>query len=213
MASNLAAAPELQSRGGVRFGLWMRRSHMYLGLFLTPWLLMYALSTLVFNHFSRIEKIYNGKLNQYEHARSVPYRRAFGPGVSLRVQGEAILEDLHDSGSFGIHESEGKIIIDRRDPFGPRRFTYTPAEGKVVIEQQAYRTATMLTMLHTQVGYVNKLGRIKTWAVTVDLTTITMVLLVLTGVWMWWELKITRGWGAVFLLGGMALFGIFLKFA
>ncbi len=33
----------------------LRRTHMYLGLFLTPWLTMYALSTVVFNHWKRLE--------------------------------------------------------------------------------------------------------------------------------------------------------------
>ena len=32
------------------FSRFVRRTHMYLGLALFPWMLMYALSTLVMNH-------------------------------------------------------------------------------------------------------------------------------------------------------------------
>ncbi len=191
----------------------MRRIHMYVGLFLTPWLAMYALSTVVFNHYSLFDRLYSGRLSRFEKERDLPYTRTFPPDTSLRSRGEQMLADFQDTGSFGIHEAEGKIIIDRRNPLGPRRYTFDPDTGRVMIEHQPYRTASLLTMLHTQVSYANKLLRVKTWAFTVDLTVFTMILLVFTGVWMWWDLKVTRAWGAGFLLFGVALFGVFLKFA
>jgi hypothetical protein len=83
-----------------------------------------------------------------------------------------VLKDFHASGSFGIRESEGRIVTDRRDPISPKRFTYIPDEGKMVIEGQVFLTATLLTTLHWQVGYSSKLGQIKAWAMTVNLTTI-----------------------------------------
>lgn len=202
-----------KARQPFRFGIFLRRCHMYLGLFLTPWLTMYAVSTVVFNHWGRINQFYSGRMGQFESEKELPYKKAFAPNASLRSKGEQILKDFHASGSFGIRESDGRIVIDRRDPISPRRFTYIPDEGKMVIERQAFRTATLLTTLHSQVGYSNKLGRIKTWAATVDLTTIATFLLVLSGIWMWWELKVTRKWGMFFLLSGLALFGVFLRFA
>jgi hypothetical protein len=196
-----------------RFRTFLRRCHMYLGLFLTPWLTMYAVSTVVFNHWGRINQFYSGKMGQFEPEKELPYTKEFTPHASLRSKGEQILKDFHASGSFGIRESEGRIVIDRRDPIAPRRFTYIPDERKMVIERQAFRTATLLTTIHSQVGYSSKLGQIKAWAVTVDLTTIATFLLVISGIWMWWELKVTRKWGMFFLLSGVALFGVFLRFA
>ncbi len=35
--------------------LWLRRAHMYAGLFLVPWVLIYATSTMVMNHSSASE--------------------------------------------------------------------------------------------------------------------------------------------------------------
>jgi hypothetical protein len=43
------AAPATNKPGSVTLQL-VRRVHMYLGLFLAPWMFMYAVSTLVMNH-------------------------------------------------------------------------------------------------------------------------------------------------------------------
>ncbi|HVW86073.1 MAG TPA: hypothetical protein VHB50_15395 [Bryobacteraceae bacterium] len=186
---------------------------MYLGLFLTPWLTMYALSTIVFNHWGRINQYYGGKMGQYEPEKEVPYHKAFGAHEPLREKGVQILRDLNLSGSFGIREDEGRIIIDRRDPVRPRRITYAADQGKLIVERQSFRAAQLLTTLHSQVGYENKLKRVRIWAFSVDLSTVATILLVFTGFWMWWELKVTRVWGMVFVVSGLALVGLFLRFA
>ena len=37
-----------------------------------------------------------------------------------------------------------------------------------------------------------------------------MIFWVLSGLWMWWELKVTRVLGALFMLGGASLFVFYL---
>ena len=37
-----------------------------------------------------------------------------------------------------------------------------------------------------------------------------MVFWVLSGLWMWWEMKVTRGLGLAALLGGVGLFAFYL---
>ena len=44
----------------------------------------------------------------------------------------------------------------------------------------------------------------------VDLFIAAVIFWVFSGVWMWWELKTTRRWGALAAVGGIALFGVFL---
>ncbi len=48
-----------------RVSLFLRRSHMYVALFLTPWMTMYALSTFVFNHFETFARVYGGNMDRY----------------------------------------------------------------------------------------------------------------------------------------------------
>ena len=61
---------------------YVRRIHMYLALFLTPWVLMYALSSLVFNNFATIQGWWGGNLNQYEKVEEFEYRADFGSEVT-----------------------------------------------------------------------------------------------------------------------------------
>ena len=200
-----------------RVSLLVRRTHMYIALFVTPWLAMYALSTIVFNHAAQVDrlyqKIYGPRFDQYVIERQLSYSRTFPAGASLRTKAEEILADLNLNGSFGVEKSEDRLVIARRDPFVPRRITFYPSTHRLMIERQTSRLASILTTLHTQVTYTNKLKRIKAWAASVDLTVATMLLLVLSGLWMWWELKVTRFTGSLFLLMGVLLFCAFLFLA
>lgn len=215
------AQAAVQSRTRVprlrRFSLLFRRIHMYIGLFVTPWLAMYALSTVVFNHLDQIntayEKVYGPNFDRFSPERELTYERIFSPASTPRAKAEVILQDLNLGGSFGVDDSGDRIVITRRDPFAPRRITYFPATHKVLIERQASRFATALTTLHTQVAYVNKLKRIKIWAASVDLTIAAMIVLVFSGFWIWWELKVTRLTGLLFAFAGLALFCMFLRLA
>ena len=49
--------------------LIIRRTHMYLGLFLFPWMLMYALSTMVMNHRALFVATYGAGPPAYEKER------------------------------------------------------------------------------------------------------------------------------------------------
>jgi len=92
----------------------------------------------------------------------------------------------------------------------PRRLTYIPAEGKVVIEKQAFRGSAFLERMHRRRGFQSGYPLENAWAFSVDLVIVAMIFWVASGLWMWWEMKATRFWGAVFAAGGMAIFGLFL---
>jgi hypothetical protein len=200
-----------------RVSVFLRRTHLYLGLFVTPWLMMYALSTLVFNHAAQVDRfyqrLYGPHSNQYVLERQLSYDRTFPQQTTLRTQAEEILTDLHLTGSFGVETAADRLVITRRDPWIPRRITFDPGTHRLVIERQNSRLATFLTTLHTQVSYANRLPRIKAWALSVDVTIATMLILMFSGLWMWWELKVTRLLGSLFLLLGVLLFALFLFLA
>lgn len=208
--SFVARSPRL----GRRLSLFLRRTHLYVGLFVTPWLVMYALSTLVFNHADQVDRFYRmvhgPHSEEYFVESQSRYARVFPPGATLRTKAERILTDLNLNGSFGVEAEADRIVVTRRNPFVPRRITLNTNTRTLVIERQNSRLATLLTALHTQVTYANQLKRIKAWALSVDLTIATMLILVFSGISMWWELKATRPAGFLFLLAGVALFCLFL---
>jgi hypothetical protein len=70
--------------------------------------------------------------------------------------------------------------------------------------------ASILRRLHVRKGYQSDYVSDDAWAVGVDLVIVACVFWVLSGLWMWWEMKVTRRWGAVALLSGVGLFLFFL---
>ena len=43
-------------------------------------------------------------------------------------------------------------------------------------------------------------------AVAVDVVVVAMVFWGLSGLWMWWEMRATRGWGLVSMTAGLGIF-------
>ena len=193
------------------FSKVVRQSHMYLALFLTPWILMYGLSTIVMNHRAFFKEHYGGALVRWVKEKEQTYGGQFSPNTVPRIMAEQILRDLKLEGNANVNQSKGslKLTIMRTDPVTPRRVTYTPADGKLLVEKQEFRTQPFLESLHRRRGYGGRYMLDNVWAATVDLTIIAMVFWVASGLWLWWELKITRRLGAIFVFAGLAVFAMF----
>ena len=187
---------------------------MYLALFLTPWMAMYALSTVVFNHWGLVSKLSGGEIGAFGKGQERPYSRAFPPGMSPSAIASGILEDLHLRGSVKVESSDSdRLVMTRLDPFHPRRITWIRSEQKLIVEKQGYQTASFLTALHSRVGYGGSSRSANFWALGVDLSILATLLWIFSGFWMWWELKVTRRWGFAFALLGLIVFGGFLVFS
>ncbi|MBI4874294.1 MAG: hypothetical protein HY822_06655 [Acidobacteria bacterium] len=190
----------------------IRRTHMYLALFLTPWMLMYALSTMAMNHREFFRKLYGQGPPVFEKERELTYNGTFPPGAKPKEIGQQILSGLGMEGAFGARMSPdgAKVIVNRQEPFAPKRLTFSPGDGKLVVEREVFRSPAFLERLHRRRGYQSDYPLEKTWAFSVDLVIAAMLFWAASGLWMWWEMKLTRRWGAAFGLAGLALFGLFL---
>ena len=195
------------------FSKLVRRSHMYLALFLSPWMLMYGLSTIVMNHRPFFKDLYGGNLVSWTMERQQPYGGQFSAKTEGRAVADQILRDLGMEGNSNVNPGRAgaaKYTIVRTDPITPRRITYTPADGKLVVERQEFRTQPFLESLHRRRGYKSDFALDDAWAVSVDLAIIGMVFWVASGIWIWWELKTTRRLGMICLAAGVAVFGTFI---
>ncbi len=118
---------------------------MYLALFLVPWMLMYALSTLAMNHRALLagdgdSPVPFEKERQLTYDGVVPGERRAGE----RYRGKSSTSVGLD-GAHGVHRrSDGAIVINRHDLLTPRRLTYFPADRTVVIEKMQHRPAALL---------------------------------------------------------------------
>jgi hypothetical protein len=191
--------------------LLIRRAHMYVALFLFPWLLMYALSTSAMNHRAMFASSVPGGAPAYETERELTYDGVFSDGADLRTISQQILSSLDLDGAHGVtRRKDGAIVITRNDLLTPRRLTYTPSTRALLIETLPYRTNVMLERFHRRRGYATGYVLDTMWAVTVDLAIAGMVFWVLSGLWMWWEMKMTRKLGALALATGAGLFLLFV---
>ncbi len=195
------------------FSKILRRTHMYLGLFFMPWMLMYALSTIAMNHRQFFIKEYGGEMVRWEKEREQTYPGALREDADPKVIGSRILSHLGlEGGAYGARRSpDGRTVtISRDDPVIPRRVTYTPADQKLVVEKQVFRMPAFLERMHRRRGFQADHFLTDTWGLMVDLAIAAMILWVLTGLWMWWELKTTRGLGALSFAIGAGLFAFFI---
>ena len=194
------------------FSKILRQTHMYLGLFLVPWLAMYALSTIVMNHREAFQEHYGGSLVRWDKEREGTAAFRFSPGAAPQFMGEQILEQLQLPGNFNANLSKdrSKLTINRTDPLAPRRITYFPADNRLLVERQEMRAEPFLESLHRRRGYQSRYLPDRLWGFSVDLAIAGMLAWVLSGLWMWWELKATRRTGALFALGGMLIFCFYL---
>jgi hypothetical protein len=191
---------------------WVRRVHMYLGLFLTPWMFIYAVSTMVMNHREWVQSFYPSGAAPMRTERQLDYSPHFPPGATPQAIGRQILLDLGMDGSHRV--SGGKdgqpLVIERYHAWSPSRITWNRDTRSLVVAKQEFRGPAFLERMHRRRGYQQPYALDDTWAFSVDLAVTAMVFWALSGLWLWWELRPTRLWGTVCALSGLALFGVFL---
>lgn len=192
------------------FSRAIRRTHMYLALFLGPWMLMYALSTAAMNHRALFRSPDEGPL-PFEVERTLVYEGTFPEGGDTRAIARQLLVSLQlDGAHTATRRDDGTIVVTRHDLLQPRRLTYRPDNGSVVIERLQVRAAALLERFHRRRGYETGYTLDTAWAVSVDLVIAAMLFWALSGLWMWWEMRAVRLTGAAAFLGGAGLFAFYL---
>lgn len=200
-------------RPGLTAARLVRRIHMYLGLFLAPWMLMYAASTVVMNHRELVQSLYATKAPAMIPERELEYSRSFATNAPREEIARDILADLGLEGTHRVSGGNGKpLVIDRQHAFAPRRITWDAGAHKLVLQRQEFRSSTFLERMHRRRGYQQPYGLEDTWAFSVDLAVTAMILWCLTGIWLWWELRPTRVLGGIFAGVGIATFLLFALF-
>jgi hypothetical protein len=190
----------------------VRRTHMYLALLLSPWMLMYALSTTAMNHRETLERLEeDGPSGWVLESRST-YTGVVAPDATRRAIAAQILRDLELEGDFDVSRNRrnGRLTIRRQAALTPRRVVFDPASGELSVERQERRLLALMQRLHHRRGFGAGTTLDNLWATAVDLVILSMLVWAASGLWMWWQMRIVRRWGAVSLAAGVVLFGFFL---
>ena len=192
----------------------VRRVHMFTGLFLAPWMLMYALSTLVMTHRDYVNSFYSSKSPAFATERELDYTRSFPTNMTREQIAPQILQDLELDGTHSVSGGRNgrPLVINRQNALSTRRVTFDAAAGKVMIQREEFRAATFLDRMHRRRGYNQPYALEDTWGFTVDVAVVTMVFWSLSGIWLWWEIRHVRLWGTLSLVAGLSLFALFAVF-
>jgi hypothetical protein len=190
----------------------VRRVHLYLGLFFAPWMLMYALSTLVMTHRDYVMSFYATKDPVLVAERELDYTRTFPTNLTREEIGRQVLQDIGLEGSHSVSGGRNSrpLVITRQHAPMSRRITFDAGTHKLTIQREEFRTPTFLERMHRRRGYAQPFAAADTWGFSVDVAVVAMAFWSLSGVWLWWELKATRAWGALSLGAGIGLFAIFV---
>ena len=190
--------------------LILRRIHLFLTLFLTPWLLIYAVSTIVLNHGSHLPAY----KQEFNTVSETTYPGSFEQGTEPSVMALELLRHLDMEGAHraNLRKSDGKLVILRIDPVATGRIIYGPQDGSLVVERRKFSIRAMLSGLHFRASYRHSYLADDAWAVCVDLVVVALIFWVVSGLWIWWEHKGTRRLGMILTAGGLAVF-IFFVFA
>jgi hypothetical protein len=185
---------------------------MYLALFLTPWMVIYALSGLILNRFDTVRNLWGGKYSDFEKVEERAYPVTFSAQATPRQIGEQVLADLGLAGSFNVNPSSNasRLVLMRSAMFTVHRVTYFRTEQRVLIERQRLDAPVAINRAHFRHGYEQPYLAGKLWGAIVDLAVVGMVFWAVSGLLLWWEIKPARIWGALCLVTGSGIFGVLL---
>jgi hypothetical protein len=210
-ASTEAVANPTSELPVARISRVVRRVHMFTGLFLAPWMLMYALSTLVMTHREYLDSFYSSERPAMVIERELDYSRSFATNLTRDEIAQQILQDL---GMKGAHSVSGvrngrPLVIQRQHALPQRRITFDASMSKISIEREEFRASTFLERMHRRRGYSHPYALEDTWGFTVDVAVVTMAFWSLSGIWLAWEIKTARILAGLSLVVGLGLFVLF----
>lgn len=192
------------------WNLIFRRTHLYLGLLLIPWLLVYAVSTLMLNHRGIMQALRAPDpqwvlLWEKDYQIDLP-----AAGAPLRETAQKIIEENGLDGAFGVNRQGQNLNINLFKFRTPQRLIYRIDQGRLVAEEKKFSWAELSLRLHFRTGYGQAGFLNNLWPLAVDLYCVTSIIWVLTGLYLWWKISTVRLAGWLTIASGLLAFLILL---
>lgn len=186
----------------------IRALHLYIGLLISPFVLIFAGSVLVFNHPGYINKMTPGKNLSAINTRldSIPFRSTDA------LTAKAIILKLGITGEIDfINKNDSSLFFPVRTPGVINRIRVNTLNGMVSITRSDEGTLRGLTFLHAMPGPHNvamrgNSGFIKIWRYIADTIVYSLLFLTVSGVFLWYFLQSERRLGIYALVFGFLVF-------
>lgn len=182
-----------------------RRMHLYSGLLLIPWFILYAVSGFVFNHPSVFAS--SGDTEKWTTRYERPYNM---PAVTEANEDALAQKLLKDQGLTGRYftdfDDENNFVVYRQRFLKTVRFTYYAKQSRIRMEAQPLGLARFLTSAHIRSGYDFPYFLEFLWAGIVDAVAVAIIVWSASGLYIWWKLRRFRFWGWSAIAAGFATF-------
>lgn len=186
----------------------VRRTHLYLGLCLLPWVLLFAVSSIPLNH------TYQSPPPNWTPLTDVPFTaEPPAEGEDIRAFGRMMMDAAGVSGGFYVNRvNPTQIFVHHPNVLHPVRIMYYSDRKRLVAERREFDFTQSLIDMHTRGGYSLDGFGDTVWAVFVDIVSVALIVWILSGLVMWWKLPGTglRRWGWLALAGGALSFGVIM---
>jgi hypothetical protein len=193
-----------------RVDRWMRSLHLYTGLFLVPWMMVYATSALLINHGPALREWLDIQPPKQEVIQETKFTPSDTFPEDLDQQSAAILTHLGLEGAHRVlvgQSNEQQLKIFRMCARGNYIITWNRVEESIVVQQQQpFSYMRLINSLHFKGGYGQPYLAHILWAVIVDLVGISIAFWVVSGIYIWARRPTKRLLGGIFLVGGIVLF-------
>ena len=191
---------------------WLRDLHLYFGLFISPFILLFAVSVFYLNH---------GKLIAGDQPPAETYRDLSLPDGFDRLKGReavdraaAILPQVRVAGEIGFlrYVAKDRHLIFPVSKAGAESTVDVDLDGRTAtVRRRAMNLWESLSYLHKMPGPHNVAIRgnwigIGIWRLFADATIYLILFISLSGVYLWWAIKAERRIGFALLVAGAFTF-------
>jgi len=187
----------------------MRAGHLYTGLFLVPWMMVYAMSAFFLNH----DTWFTESKPAWADVSDTKFVPDDGFPATSEEQARAILTRLNLDGAHRITQDDGKqLVIYRSCATGLYQVIWLREESRVTVRQQQPCTVySFVNALHFQHGYSQPYTAYPSswiWALILDTASVSTVFWVISGVYIWARRPRKRLLGGLCLGAGCLLFAV-----
>ncbi len=188
----------------------MRSLHLYTGLFLVPWMLVYGTSALVLNHHEGFGQWFHIAPPQWKTVREVKFTPDETFPRRPQQQARAILEYLDLDGPHRIQGEPNprQMVVMRICGTGNYRVTWRRRQSLLIVaRQKPFSTFRLIHFLHFRAGYNQPYVDTIAWAAVVDTVAVSMWLWAISGVYLWAR-RPRRLLGGLCFAAGMVIFAV-----
>ena len=174
---------------------WLRNTHLLVALFSSAFVLMYAWSAVQMSHNTWFDL----------KPRVVEHSVALAKGLDGRAAGRELMDRHGVRGEIMQARPEGQgIFIRIVRPGTVYDAQYSPTSGAAQVKESIVGFMGLLNRIHHIGGLWHDYTLTQVWAVFVGLVSAGLVVLALTGIFLWFKLRSERKVSVVLLAASLA---------